>query len=148
MAYKPMSQACRTAARGPQWLSRDDHCGGHSRDHHSDQPRPQFFRGIGKAARGAGRPTDKIRLFDAFLVYGQMKLQPKELNAETRYWLIGEQIGKSDSTSLKGWIRQRDVVIWPSRLAVQWNEDATVSGYRTPDNLNRKEGQMTLSRAY
>jgi hypothetical protein len=91
-----------------------------------------------------GHPTDKIRLFDAFLVFDKMKLTVNDPNQETRYWLIGERIENSDATSLKGWIRQRDVVIWPSRLAVQWNEEATVSGYAYPENLNRKTGQVTL----
>lgn len=91
-----------------------------------------------------GRATDKIRLFDTFLVYDQLELSANDPNQETRYWLIGEQGEKSDLTSLKGWIRQRDVVIWPSRLAVQWNEAATVSGYASPENLARKAGQLTL----
>jgi hypothetical protein len=92
----------------------------------------------------SGTATDKIRLFDAFLVFAELNLPSSDPKQETRYWLIGEQVSNGSTTSLKGWIRQRDVVIWPSRLAVQWNEDATVSGYSTPDNLSRKTGQMTL----
>jgi hypothetical protein len=92
----------------------------------------------------SGNATDKIRLFDAFLVFAELNLPSSDPKQETRYWLIGERLDNGVTTSLKGWIRQRDVVIWPSRLAVQWNEDATVSGYSTPDNLSRKTGQMTL----
>lgn len=91
----------------------------------------------------SGRSTDKIRLFDAFLVFAELNLPSNDPKQETRYWLIGEQ-GGNGSTTLKGWIRQRDVVIWPSRLAVQWNEDATVSGYSSPDSLIRKSAPMTL----
>jgi hypothetical protein len=91
-----------------------------------------------------GHSTEKIRLFDAFLVFDQLALPATDSKEETRYWLIGEQVGSANKTLLKGWIRQRDVVIWPSRLAVQWNEEATVSGYPTPDSLDKKVGQITL----
>jgi hypothetical protein len=91
----------------------------------------------------SGRSTGKIRLFDAFLVFAELNLPSNDPRQETRYWLIGEQ-SSNGSTTLKGWIRQRDVVIWPSRLAVQWNEEATVAGYSTPDNLARKSAPMTM----
>lgn len=91
----------------------------------------------------SGRSTGKIRLFDAFLVFAELNLPSSDPKQETRYWLIGEQ-SSNGTTTLKGWIRQRDVVIWPSRLAVQWNEEATVAGYSSPDNLARKNAPMTL----
>ena len=78
----------------------------------------------------------KIQLFDTYLVYDQLQVPAKRPGDETRYWLIGKQ-SEDGRTDLAGWVRQRDVVIWPSRLAVQWNEDATVSAYATPENLSR-----------
>ena len=92
----------------------------------------------------SGHASDKIKLFDAYLVYDKMELPPDGARGETLYWLIGDQSGKNDATSLRGWIRQRDVVIWPSRLAVQWNQKATVKGYASPENLMRKENEITL----
>jgi len=91
-----------------------------------------------------GNATDKIRLFDAFLVYDQMKVATASPNQETRYWLIGDRAASNGAVTLRGWIRQRDVAIWPSRLAVQWNEAATVAGYATPENLERKTAPLTL----
>jgi hypothetical protein len=85
----------------------------------------------------------KIRLFDAFLVFDEMTITAEARGQETRYWLIGTQ-GRTEIASLKGWIRQRDVVIWPSRLALAWNEAATISGFATPQNLDRKVGQLTI----
>jgi len=87
---------------------------------------------------GAGEPFDKIRLFDTFLVFDRAERPPRQLGDETRFWLIGEQADdRSGATILRGWVRQRDVVIWPSRLAVQWNRDAEVSAFATLENLKR-----------
>ena len=92
----------------------------------------------------SGRSTAKIKLFDAFPVFAELSLPSSDPKQETRYWLIGEQSSNGSTTSLKGWIRQRDVVIWPTRLAVQWTEEATVAGYSSPDTLARKTAPMTL----
>ena len=81
--------------------------------------------------------TDKIntiRMFDTYPVFAELKVPLAEPQGETRYWLIGEQ--NSDGTiDLKGWVRSRDVVIWPSRLAVQWNEGTTITGFKTVEHL-------------
>lgn len=88
--------------------------------------------------------TDKIRLFDAFNVFAVMNVEGQGSDEETRYWLIGEQTGNNNVASVKGWIRHRDVVIWPTRLAVQWREDAVVHGYANAENLKRRERELTL----
>jgi hypothetical protein len=75
-------------------------------------------------------------MFDTYLVFDQFHVQNAKPGRESRYWLLGQQL-KESTIKLKGWVRQRDVVIWPSRLAVQWNEDATVVGFANPEYLKR-----------
>ena len=102
----------------------------------------------------APEPIHKLKFFDIFEIYDWVELPAAKAPTPDRagnYYLIGtnrtDSANRTDTLELHGWIRDTDVYLWNTRMAIYWRTEtsgAYASGlpqmkvYKEADHLDAK----------